>query len=215
MPAPIVVPSAAPRNKVPSLPPVSEAPLAAEEGSRLKSEQESDFVSLEQASRKTVGGLFLIHEIDPGNQYEVRLDDHVVFRTELASVIENPPKHREVPGIIPHIIADFLSVRPFDEVLVLRWFDYGNLCATHGFSFVGIRRDGTFRVTSLPTCTDQEALLDSDTKGIRLILPPEPPGERHGSMNPLIPGDEWIFQDGKLRRTRKIYQLLPFQKVAE
>lgn len=171
----------------------------------------SNFISPDQRQRTTVGGDLAIFELTPGEEYEVRLGTAVLFHTVVGYLMEHP---RAYPGVIPQILATFASQPPFDEVAVIRWIGYGNLCVTTGFTFVGILTDGRYKLSNLDVCSLQEPEVTATRNGIQLIVPPEPPGMRHGAMNPLIPGDEWIFQNGRLQHVGQTSALLPSQQIA-
>lgn len=167
----------------------------------------------EPAARTTPKSELVIHELHPGTRYEVTLGDRVIFKTDLALEVDKPWWKRKTPGIRPYILGSFAGVSPYAETIVLGWFDWGNACDTHGFSFIGIKRDGSFRIANVTTCTQQEPSLSKAGQRIVLVVPPEPPGIRHGGPNPLVPGEEWVFERGLLRRLRKIRHLPPSQQA--
>jgi hypothetical protein len=178
-------------------------------GARYASLPPSDFVPAAERLRSTVGGDLVVHELGPGHAYRLTLNGAVVSEASVQYQIDHPGSY---PGVIPHLVASYQHQPPFDEVVVVRWVSWGNACDTSGFSFVGIRRDRTFKVASVRACTMQEPRVTSRGHEIRLVIPPAPPGIRHGGMTPLLPGEEWRFSRGKLIKTRTLSHLLPFQR---
>lgn len=143
-------------------------------------------------SRNTVAGRLVVREKTPMQAYELTLGEKTVVKTDARA--ENDP---HASGPQPSIPAMFENVAPFDQVAVIRWDGLGNACSGYGYSFLGIRRDGTFALSpTIDFCGGPEPLI-TQTGGRVTFVVPEHTGNRGAET---IPTETWVYESGALSR---------------
>lgn len=151
------------------------------------------------ATEKTVAGLLKVIDLSeyemPGSHYKITLNAKTI--REIDNADESPKNHYK-GFAIPRIEKHFKKpVAGFDEVVVFQQFDWGNLCGGTDIWFLGLKRDGTYRITdSVPFCGGKPAIIRQQGNNILVIAPGEPPniGEGH------IPTEKYIYSDGTIQR---------------
>ena len=124
--------------------------------------------------------------------YELTLGEKTVVKTD-ASVDGDP----HASGPQPSIPALFDAVAPFDQVAVIRWDGMGNACNGWGYSFLGIRKDGTFKLSpTIDFCGGPEPTITKDGNRLTYVVPEHAPNRG----TELVPGETWIYENGALSR---------------
>lgn len=144
------------------------------------------------SSRATVAGRLVVRERNPASAYELVLDGKVVVKTDANA--EGDP-HALAPQ--PSVPMLFEQVAPYDQVAVIRWDGMGNACNGYGYSFLGLKKDGSFELApTIDFCGGPEPTITKDGNRLTFVVPEHAPNR--GTER--VPGETWIYENGRLSR---------------
>jgi hypothetical protein len=139
----------------------------------------------------TVAGALEITPLEAGDSdtHVVRLDGRELLRTGTGGEFADFP--------LPHVLARFRGVAPFDEVLVFQQQMYGNACNGGPLWILALRAgDAPVRTAAIDYCGGAAPILDASRAVLLVTLPGAP-------ASGLVAGEapqRWEFRDGELRR---------------
>lgn len=152
------------------------------------------------AEQETVAGTVRILDLDASRGDEL---SNCRFAVELGSkdVAHTNCRDDDDPfGGQPQIdlLRDVRTpIPPFDEVLVLQQNGMGNACNGGPLWFLGLNRDGTYRVSKpIDFCGGRPPILNVEHQSIEVILPGGPPNRGTGT----IPTERWSYRNGSITR---------------
>lgn len=138
---------------------------------------------------KTVAGPLDVIEITAFRTYEVRLSGRVLVKGD-----ESGATHQDGPQ--PSFVSLFEDAAGYDQVVVIGWGGMGNACSGYGYSFLGLRKDGTTTLREVPYCGGPSPTIRLSEQGILLEVADHPPNRGTG----IIKGERWLFAGGNARR---------------
>jgi hypothetical protein len=97
----------------------------------------------------------------------------------------------------PSFAELFENAAGYDQVVVIGWDGMGNACSGYGYTFVGLRKDGTHAVQEQGYCggPPPQITLYNKGEGILFATPDSPPNRGTG----IIKGAKSVFANGTLR----------------
>lgn len=134
----------------------------------------------------TAAGPLTIVQLDEGN-----LGRH--FRVTLSgkTILETGESGESGDFPFPRVIGRFTAqAAPYDDLLLLQQFDWGNACNGGPLWFLGINRDGSFkRFDFIDFCGGPAPIVEARGATVEL---------RMGGDSPEV----WALEKGKLRKVR-------------
>lgn len=99
---------------------------------------------------------------------------------------------------LPSVLARFdPGVPPFDEVVLLQQQMMSNACNGGPLWFLGLRRDGSWSVSSpIDFCGGADPVVSREGERIRIDIPGGPANRGEGT----VPGETWVYEEGEVRR---------------
>jgi hypothetical protein len=155
-------------------------------------------VSAQQVKERlaTPAGEIRITQLDAGelgNKFAVTLGDKTILQTngeEDGQFFDSP---------VPTILKHFNAVTPFDAVVVFQQNMWGNACDGGPLWFLGLKRDGTFSVSSpIDFCGGRPPVIKQTAGRIVVTLPGGPPNRGSG----YIPTETWVYENGQVRHLK-------------
>lgn len=127
-------------------------------------------------------------------KYDIRLGNKTILTIDST----NPKdKHAEAPK--PSIYKSFGAIGGFDEVVLLRWEMDGNACNGYGYSFLSLKKDGTFSFSdNIPWCGGPDPVLTTSGQSITITSPKHAPNRGTGD----IPEERWVYENGNVKKTK-------------
>jgi hypothetical protein len=156
-------------------------------------------VSAQQVKERlaTPAGEIRITQLDAGelgNKFAVTLGDKSILQTNG----EEDGQFSDSP--VPTILKHFDTVTPFDAVVVFQQNMWGNACDGGPLWFLGLKRDGTFSVSSpIDFCGGRPPVIKQTAGRIVVTLPGGPPNRGSG----YIPTETWVYENGRVRQLRQ------------
>ena len=157
----------------------------------------------------TPAGEIRITQLDEGelgNKFAVTLGDKSILQTNG----EEDGQFSDSP--VPTILKHFAAVKPYDEVIVFQQNMWGNACDGGPLWFLGLKRDGSFSVSSpVDFCGGRPPVLKQTAGRIVITLPGGPPNRGSG----YIPTETWVYENGQVRqlkphkKSRKLVTMRP------
>lgn len=144
----------------------------------------------------TTAGELRITQLDEGElgqKFAVTLGDKPVLQTDG----EGGGQFSEAP--VPGILKRFKAVPPYAEVLVFQQHMWGNACDGGPLWFLGLKRDGSFDVsTPIDFCGGRPPTLTRSAGRVVVNIPGGPPNRGRG----YIPGETWVYENGRVRQLK-------------
>lgn len=144
----------------------------------------------------TPAGEIRITQLDAGelgNKFAVTLGDRSILQTNG----EEDGQFSDSP--VPTILKHFNAVKPYDEVVVFQQNMWGNACDGGPLWFLGLKRDGTFGVSSpIDFCGGRPPVMKQTAGRIVVTLPGGPPNRGSG----YIPTETWVYENGQVRQLK-------------
>lgn len=141
----------------------------------------------------TVAGMLVFQEVESWCRYSVALGNRVILATNCKDS-RSPFSEFPIPAVLKHFGA---GPAPFDEVVVLQQRMIGNACNGGPLWFLGLRRDGSYQVsTPIDFCGGKDPVVRPEAGRITIFVPGGPPNRGEG----YIPSETWAFQDGNLTK---------------
>ena len=124
------------------------------------------------------------------SESEVRLAGRVIVKPSESKVMGGQDS--------PSFVELFENAAGYDQVIVIRWDGMGNACNGYGYTFVGLRKDGTHAVQAQDYCggPPPQITLYNKGAGILFATPDSPPNRGTG----IVKGEKSVFMNGTLRR---------------
>jgi hypothetical protein len=148
----------------------------------------------------SVAGPLEAVSIQPLTVADIRLGGRRIVHTNALDV-----RDPHANGPEPSFVALFENTAGFDQVVAIRWDGAGNACNGYGFTFLGVNRDGTFKLSSdVPFCGGPDPDIRLSPDGIALIVPDHAPnrglsGTLGGGVG-VIKGERWVFAHGTVKK---------------
>ena len=155
-------------------------------------------VSAQQVKERlaTPAGEIRITQLDAGelgNKFAVTLGDKSILQTNG----EEDGQFSDSP--VPTILKHFNAVTPYDAVVVFQQNMWGNACDGGPLWFLGLKRDGTFSVSSpIDFCGGRPPVIRQTAGRIIVTLPGGPPNRGEG----YIPTETWVYENGRVRQLK-------------
>ena len=155
-------------------------------------------VSAQQVKERlaTPAGEIRITQLDAGelgNKFAVTLGDKSILQTNG----EEDGQFSDSP--VPTILKHFNAVTPYDTVVVFQQNMWGNACDGGPLWFLGLKRDGTFSVSSpIDFCGGRPPVIRQTAGRIIVTLPGGPPNRGEG----YIPTETWVYENGRVRQLK-------------
>jgi hypothetical protein len=144
----------------------------------------------------TPAGEIRITQLDEGelgNKFAVTLGDKSILQTNG----EEDGQFSDSP--VPTILKHFNAVTPYDAVVVFQQNMWGNACDGGPLWFLGLKRDGTFSVSSpIDFCGGRPPTITQSASRIVVTIPGGPPNRGRG----YIPGETWVYENGQVRQLK-------------
>ncbi|HVH43355.1 MAG TPA: hypothetical protein VM925_13465 [Labilithrix sp.] len=139
---------------------------------------------------KTVAGELDVVETTPMQAYELRLAGK-----KIVGANSSDPNDKRADGPIPSIARSFGKLGEFDEVLLVRWDGPGNACDGYGFTFLGLRKDGAFKLSDdIPWCGGPAPVISVSGERVTVSRPKSPPNRGTDE----VPAASWIYEAGRV-----------------
>jgi hypothetical protein len=128
-------------------------------------------------------------------RFAVEFGSRIILQTDCHD--DADPNHGQ-PRI--NVLRDaHAPIAPFDQVIVFQQSGMGNACNGGPIWFLGLKRDGSYRVSDrIDFCGGKDPVVSIKKGWIEVTLP----GGLANRGTGTVPTERWIYRDGVVKRTK-------------